>query len=75
MKKIGSLISVLLLVSLMTACGKNRAEEMGTAGDTETIPAADTVESAQETLPVPDNEDSYLLLCGKDRVYCHREFL
>ena len=57
MKKICSLISVLLLVSLITACGKNRAEEMGTAGGAETIPTADTVESAQETAAVPDYED------------------
>ena len=57
MKKICGLISVLILASLITACGKNRAEEMGTAGGTETIPTADTVESAQETSAVPDYED------------------
>ena len=56
MKKIFSLIFVFLMVFPVTACGKDRAEEMGTAWGAETIPAADTIESTQETAAVPDSE-------------------
>ena len=56
MKKIFSLIFVFLMVFPVTACGKARAEEIGTAWGAETIPAADTIESPQETVAVPDSE-------------------
>ena len=44
------------MVFPVTACGKDRAEEIGTAWGAETIPAADTIESTQETAAVPDSE-------------------
>ncbi len=49
MSKIFSLIFVFLLAFPMTACGQSEVGETGAAGDTETIPAADTTESAGET--------------------------
>lgn len=39
MRKIFSLILVFLLAFPMTACGRNKAGETGTAGGVETIPA------------------------------------
>ena len=58
MRKIFSLILVSLLVFPMTACGQNKAEENGTAGGIETIPATDTTESIRETGTAPDDTDS-----------------
>ena len=45
MSKIFSLIFVFLLAFPMTACGQSEVGETGAAGDTETIPAADTTPS------------------------------
>lgn len=53
MSKIFSLIFVFLLAFPMTACGQNKAEENGTAGGIETIPATDTIVSVRETEIAP----------------------
>ncbi len=53
MSKIFSLIFVFLLAFPMTACGQNKAEENGTAGGIETIPATDTIVSVLETEIAP----------------------
>ena len=53
MSKIFSLIFVFLLAFPMTACGRNKAEENGTAGGIETIPATDTIEPVRETEIAP----------------------
>ena len=53
MSKIFSLIFVFLLALPMTACGQNKAEENGTAGGIETIPATDTIVSVRETEIAP----------------------
>ena len=58
MRKIFSLILVSLLAFPMTACGQNKAEENGTAGGIETIPATDTMEAVQEAGTVPDDTNS-----------------
>lgn len=58
MRKIFSLILVSLLVFPMTACRQNKAEENGTAGGIETIPATDTTESIRETGIAPDDTGS-----------------
>lgn len=58
MGKIFSFLLVFLLAFPMTACGQNKAEENGTAGGIETIPATDTTESIRETGTVPDDTDS-----------------
>ena len=60
MRKIPSLILVALLAFLMTACGQNKAEETGTTGGIETIPAADTMEPVRETGAAPGDTDSEL---------------
>ena len=53
MSKIFSLIFVFLLAFPMTACGQNKAEENGTAGGIETIPATDTIGSVREAEIAP----------------------
>ncbi len=58
MGKIFSFILVFLLAFPMTACGQNKAEENGTAGGIETIPATDTIEVVQETGTAPDDTGS-----------------
>ena len=47
-----------LLVFPMTACGQNKAEENGTAGGIETIPATDTTETVRGTGTAPDDTGS-----------------
>lgn len=58
MKKLLSIVAIFLLVLPMTACGKNRAEENGTAESAETSPATDTIESAHETGTATDHTGS-----------------
>ena len=58
MSRIFSLIFVFLLVCPLTACGQSKAGETGAAGDTETIPAADTTESAEGTGTASDHAGS-----------------
>jgi len=58
MRKIFSFILVFLLVFPMTACGQNKAEENGTAGGIETIPATDTTETVRGTGTAPDDTGS-----------------
>ena len=58
MRKIFSLILVSLLAFPITACGRNKAGETGTAGGIETIPATDTMESVRETGTAPGNTGS-----------------
>ncbi len=45
MRKIFSIILVSLLAFPITACGRNKAGETGTAGGVETVPATDTIGS------------------------------
>ena len=45
MRKIFSIILVSLLAFPITACGRNKAGETGTAGGVETIPTTDTIGS------------------------------
>ncbi len=54
MRKIFSLIFVFLLAFPMAACGQNKMEENGTAGDAETIPVTDVIESVKENGTAPD---------------------
>ena len=58
MSKIFSLIFVFLLTFPLTACGRSGVGENGTAGGIETIPAADTAESAGETGTVSSHTGS-----------------
>ena len=58
MRKIFSLILVSLLAFPITACGRNKAGETGTAGGIETIPATDTMESVRETETAPGDTGS-----------------
>ncbi len=54
MRKIFSLLFAFLLVFPMAACGQNKMEENGTAGDTETILVTDAIESVLENETGPD---------------------
>ena len=58
MRKIFSLMLVSLLAFPITACGRNRAGETGTAGGVESIPAIDTMESVRETGTAPGDTGS-----------------
>ena len=58
MRKIFSLMLVSLLAFPITACGRNRAGETGTAGGIETIPTTDTMESVRETGTAPGDTGS-----------------
>ena len=55
MSKTFSLIFIFLLAFPLTACGQSEVGETGAAEDTETIPEADTTESAGETGTVPNH--------------------
>ncbi len=72
MRKIFGLIFVFLLVFPMAACGRNRMEENGTAGDTETIPVTDAVESVQENKTALDYTDSELI--AEEEIIVKAEF-
>ncbi len=74
MRKIFSLIFVFLLAFPMAACGRNKMEENGTAGDAETIPATDAVESVQENGTGPDYTDSELIAEGETIVKAEFDF-
>ena len=58
MRKILSLILVAIFAFPITACGRNKARETGTAGGIETIPTTDTMGSVQETGTAPGDAGS-----------------
>ena len=58
MRKIFGFILVAVLAFPITACGRNKAGETGTAGGIETIPATDTMESVRETETAPGDTGS-----------------